>query len=107
MALPDWTAGSVYPGIVFTIVRKAADGSAVPIGDLTGATVTGVLRPRNGPERAIVGTLEVTDGPTAEVTYIPDPADVVGGISDVRFTVTFPSGLTPLNTFWARWTVEE
>jgi hypothetical protein len=72
-----------------SIIWTQADGTVL---DLSGATITGTIRPRWGSARAIAGTLTVTDAAagTFEWTYaIADLTDA--GDHLVQFTATYGS----------------
>ena len=102
--LPDRVQGGLRPAQSITWQRE--DGTAE---DLTGATITGYIRNRStGTERAIAGTLSVTDGPAGTFRWDFAAADVAdAGSFDVQFTATFSAGATPARTFISRWKVEE
>ena len=102
--LPDRVQGGLRPPQSITWQRE--DGTAE---DLTGATLTGYIRDRTtGTERAIAGTLSVTDGSTGAFRWDFAEADVAdAGNFDVQFTAEFESGATPARTFLERWTVKE
>lgn len=84
------------------------DGEGVAL-NLTGATITGVIRNRsNNDARIVAGTLSVTDGPAGTFTWAYKAADVADvGTFDVQFTATFMADPTPARTFVATWVVEE
>ena len=84
------------------------DGEGVAL-DLTGATITGVIRNRtNNVARAVAGTLTVTDAPAGTFTWAYAAGDVAeAGAFDVQFSAAFGSAPTPARTFVATWTVEE
>lgn len=102
--LPDRVQGGLRPAQGITWQRE--DGTAE---DLTGATLTGKLRDRStGTERAIAGTLSVTDGSAGAFRWDFAEADVAdAGNFDVQFTAEFGAGVTPARTFIERWTVKE
>ena len=98
MALPDWVAGSLRPGMSITWQGG--------ITDLTGATITGTLLDlETNTPRAIAGALNVTDGPNLLFSYDPDAADVVAASYKVQFNAAFPAGATPAKTFVTTWLV--
>lgn len=102
MALATAVRGARRPAQGITWTRE--DGNAE---DLTGATLTGLLRNRaSGQTRAIAGALTVTD-PTAGVfRWDYAAADVAeAGAFDVQFDAAFDVGATPARTFVARWDV--
>ena len=85
------------------------DGEGVAL-NLTGATITGVIRNRtNNTARIVAGTLAVTDAPAGTFTWTymaDDVADV--GTFDVQFTASWTvPALSPARTFVATWVVEE
>lgn len=101
MALADFVAGAMRPSQTITWAR--ADGTPE---DLTGATLSGVLRNRHtGASRAIAGTLEITAPAAGQFRWNYDAADVLAGAYDVQFTATFASGNTPARTFATTWHV--
>ena len=102
--LPDRVKGGLRPAQAITWQRE--DGSAE---DLTGATVTGVLRNRaTGATAAIAGALTLTDGAAGAFRWDMAAADVAdAGSFDVQFTATFGAGLSPARTFVERWIVAE
>ena len=101
--LPNRVEGGVRPAQALTWKRE--DGSAE---DLTGATLTGVIRNRaTGETRAIAGALTVADGPAGAFRWDYAAADVAeAGRFDVQFTAAFTAGLSPARTFVEQWTVE-
>lgn len=84
------------------------DGEGVAL-NLTGATITGVIRNRtNNSARAIAGTLAVVDATAGTFSWTYGAGDVVSaGAFDVQFTAAFESAPTPARTFVATWVVEE
>lgn len=104
MALAAAVKGGRRPAQLITWTRD--DGAAE---DLTGATVTGIIRNRStATARAIVGALTVTDATAGVFRWDYDTADVAdSGYFDVQFNAAFGSGLTPAKTFIARWEVRE
>lgn len=108
MLLAQAVAGALAPGQEFPwVYEDQATGAMLPIADLTGATISGTLRPRDTRiERAIAGALSVVDGPAARVRWEYAAADVVGGYYDVRFKADMPGIPTPHISFWTPWYVE-
>lgn len=101
MALPSRPAGARRPPLTVTWMRE---GTTTPE-DLTGATITGVLR-RSGTNTAITGTLTVTDGTGGVFRWDFSAADVAtAGTYEVQFNAAFGSGLTPAKTFVAQMTI--
>lgn len=84
------------------------DGEGVAL-NLTGATITGVIRNRtNNSARVIAGMLTVVDATAGTFSWTYGAGDVVSaGAFDVQFTATFESAPTPARTFVATWVVEE
>lgn len=103
MALADAVAGALRPAQAITWTRE--DGTAE---DLTGATITGVLKPDDtGTVRAIAGTLSVTDAENGVFTWEYAAADVVAGTYQVQFNAAFAAGATPARTFATTWEVKD
>lgn len=104
MALPDRVRGGIRPSQSVTWKRESGEAE-----DLTGATITGVIRNRaTGATRAIAGTLALTDASAGGLRWDMAAADVAeSGSFDVQFTATFAAGLSPARTFVERWTVAE
>lgn len=75
--------------------------------DLTGATLTGRIRNRKtGTERAVDGTLVVTDAANGVFTWTYGAADVADdGVFDVQFIATY-AGQND-KTLATRWIVHE
>jgi hypothetical protein len=102
MALAPAVAGALRPSQVITWTRE--DGSAE---DLTGATITGTLKPRGGTTRAIAGTLTVTTAASGIFTWAYDAADVVAGLYEVQFNAAFAASPTPARTYITSWLVKD
>ena len=102
MALADAVDGATRPSQTITWTRD--DGTAE---DLTGATITGTLKPRGGTARAVAGDLSVSDAESGVFVWTYDDADVVEGLYEVQFQAAFGSDPTPAKTFVARWYVSE
>lgn len=102
MALAAAVKGGRRPSQIITWER--ADGTPEP---LTGATLTGWIRPANGGDvQAIAGTLTVTDAAAGQFRWDYAAGDVAtAGVFDVQFNAAFGSGQTPARTFIASWTV--
>lgn len=79
--------------------------SGAPL-DLTGATLSGTIRPRFGPAREITGTLTVADDPTTgSFIWLYSGADVQdAGEAHVQFTATYDARTE--RTVPASWIVE-
>lgn len=104
MALVDAVQDGLRPSQRLTWV----DASGVAV-DLTGATLSGIIRSRaTGSARVIAGTLSITDATGGVFTWEYDAADVVdAGLFDVQFVASYSSGLTPAKTFVSVWAVRE
>ena len=104
MALAAAVKGGRRPAQIVTWTR--GDGAAE---DLTGATLTGIIRNRStAVGRAIVGTLTVTDATAGAFRWDYAAADVAdSGQFDVQFSAAYVSGQTPAKTFVTRWEVKE
>jgi hypothetical protein len=95
MALPSRPAGSIRTPIEITWTDL----------DLTGATITGTLRPIGGVERAIAGSIGAIS--SSAFQWEPDATDVVEGVYLVQFMASFATGRTPEKTTLEHWTVTE
>jgi len=104
MALASAVKGGLRPSQIITWER--ADGTPEP---LTGATLTGWIRPSNGGQvRSIAGTLTVTDAAAGQFRWDYAAGDVAdAGVFDVQFNAAFGSGQTPARTFVAGWAVHD
>jgi hypothetical protein len=72
-----------------SIIWTQADGTVL---DLSGATITGTIRPRWGSARAIAGTLTITDAAAGTFAWEYDAADLAdAGDHLVQFTATYGS----------------
>lgn len=105
MSIPAAVQGALRPGRTITWLRDQSNIAE----DLTGATITGVLRhARTGVTRAITGTLAVTDGPGGVFTWDFSAADVAqAGLHYAQFSASYGSGVTPARTFRCDFLVEE
>lgn len=103
-SLPNWVQGAMRPSMLPTWYRE---GTETPE-DLTGATLTGFIRPSStGVTRAITGILTVTDATGGVFRWDLSAADVAdAGRHKVLFNAAFGSGQTPAKTFKADWLVE-
>ena len=102
MALAPAIAGALRPSQVITWTRD--DGTAE---DLTGATITGTLKPSGGVVRAIAGTLTVTTAASGIFTWAYAAADVVAGMYEVQFNAAFAATPTPARTYITSWLVTD
>ena len=101
MALTPTVAGALRPGKEITWVDE--NGQAV---DLTSATLTGQMyRRMTSEQRAIVGTLLITDPLNGVFRWDYNAADVVAGTYNIEFRADYPGDPTPGKTFQARWQV--
>lgn len=102
--LADAVQNALRPSQLITWSR--ADGAPE---DLTGATLTGVIRDqRTGIARPLMGALAVTGGPLGVFQWAYALADVaVAGGFDVQFTATFVAAPTPARSVAGQWTVRE
>lgn len=104
MALQNAVQGGRRPSQV--IVWADADGDAV---DLTGATITAVLRHRTGAQtsRASDGAFVVMDAAAGRFRWDYGAQDVATpGRYEVQFSAAFGTDPTPLRSFAEAWTVE-
>lgn len=76
--------------------------------DLTGATITGVIRDqKTAVVRAITGSLDITDATAGEFTWAYSAADVASaGYFEVQFVATYGDDLSDA-TLVTAWTVKE
>lgn len=103
MALAEAIKGATRPSQVITWTR----GEGVPE-DLTGATLTGKIKARDGTLRNIAGTLTVTDGTNGIFLWSYDAADVASdGWFVVQFTALFGASPTLAKTHKSSWRVYE
>lgn len=78
----------------------------VPL-DLTGATITGILREwRSQITRAIAGTLDPTDPVNGVFRWTYSTADTLPLVYDVQFTATYPGSNPVSKTFQTTWYIE-
>lgn len=95
--------GALRPSQVVTWYRT---GETVE--DLTGATLTGVIRNSAGVVRAIAGVLTVTDGEAGEFRWDYHADDVAAaGNFTVQFSAAFGSNPTPARTRKSKWMIHE
>ena len=104
MGLAAAVQGARRPAQVITWTD--ADGTAV---NLTGATITGIIRNRaTGAARAVDGTLTVTTPAAGVFTWAYGTTDVgTAGLFDVQFNAAFGSAPTPARNITASWIVHE
>lgn len=106
MALPNWTQGARRPSMALTWYVL---GTTTPV-DLTGATITGLIRSSSGvgAATAITGVLTVTDGAAGQFRWDFSADDVANaGAFKVQFVATFGSNPTPAKTFKSDWHIEK
>ena len=100
MPLADAVQGATRPAQLITWYRDDDTPE-----DLTGATLTGLVR-RDNVVEAITGDLTVTDGTGGVFRWDYSTEDVaIAGRHEVQFNAAFASGQTPAKTFVASWTV--
>lgn len=87
MALANAFEGAIHTAQ--TITWTDADGNPQ---DLTGATLSGTLKPDGGSLRAIAGDLDITDAEAGTFTWTYGAADVVTGYYRVQFKATYAGG---------------
>lgn len=103
-ALPNWVQFAQRPSLLITWYRE---GTTV-VEDLTGATITGLIRAGDGTVTAITATLTIIDATGGVFRWDFSAADVAtSGRLEVQFTGTYASGQTPAKTFRADWYVEK
>jgi hypothetical protein len=102
MGLPRAIQSARRTGVRITWSLK--DGSAY---DLTGVVaLTGVIKPNGGTERAITGSLTITNAALGKFTWAYSENDLsITGTFQVQFKADYGSGMYDL-TFPETWVVE-
>lgn len=102
MALAKAIQGGLRPAQEITWLRE--DGE---VEDLTDATITGTIREHDsGDQRAIAGTLTVTDGAAGVFVWAYAAADVAtAGRFTVQFNAAFGAEPSPAKTTKTSWEV--
>lgn len=104
MALPDVVEGENGRPITVTWLRK---GTEIPE-PITGAIMTGIIRysgSAGNVDRAISGSLVISDGPNGVFTWTLDTTDTqAAGKYLVHFVATFGGG-SILKSFFTPWEV--
>jgi hypothetical protein len=102
--LADAVQGACRPYQQIAWIR--ADGQSE---DLTGATLSGVIRAvDDGRTRAITGLLAVLDGGNGVFVWEFSPEDVAqAGSFEVQFSAAFGISPTPARTFPIKWQVHK
>jgi hypothetical protein len=102
MALQSAIEGATHTGQ--TITWERSDGTAH---DLTGATLSGTIRDREGTEWAIDGLLTITSPIEGQFTWAYGTGDVAAaGHYEVQFKATYGDGKFDLS-FIETWRVEK